>query len=205
MGSPLDDLRKISNQVEKKRSETAKELAVKNQTAKEELARVTREQRLERQREEALAGKRSEKLKFFLIIAGFSTAALLIFLLVYFMFFGGGDVAGNIQLVSDGFSEMPPNDPQYPEVTAFALKVVERDDHDESETPWYHALPASGRERFGNILRRKKSDAVFKPVQASKDEETGCFHVFLRSDIGTSLVINIVSGENGKLAVTRIY
>ena len=204
MGSPLDDLRNISRQVEKKRSETAKELAVKKQAAKKELARVTREKRVERELEEAHAVERSAKLKILALAGGFIIVAVLVFSIVYILFFSAGQQEKNVYLVSDGFSGISPASPQFQQVSAFVSSLISGMKQEDFDFPWYHAVPEKRRERCISIFR-EKIGAGLKIDHITMDNNTDCYHVYLKGPEDDSVVMNLIEDDSGNLEVTRIY
>ncbi len=207
MGSPLDELRKVSTQVEKKKEENIKHVRQHKQLERDFLSKSTVEHKLEMHQKSKLLGKRSQKIKLGILITVFSIFGFIMYFTIRYIVLGQSLSMGKVGLVSDGFKILDATEPDYSIISSFIKNFTNsyKKNPSEVKSQWYHGLPEGKKIRYQKVLNKmiKIPGMDFKRIKFNK--ETGWFQVWYEAEDKASLTFNLVYDENYELKIVKIY
>ena len=207
MGSPLDDLRKISSQVEKTQKDNAKNLHAHRQLERDLLSEDSLDKQNKRKLESSAVVKRGERFKLFAILFSFVIAASLIFFFIKFVILGGSISSEKVGLVSDGLDTLDATSEEYTESTIFINGFVDKYNKTPAKTkiPWYSGVPAGKKLRFTEVLDKKLnlSGMDFRRIRHNK--ESGVFQAWYEDGEDAALVFNLIENDNFEYEIVKIF
>ena len=206
MSSPLDDLRKVSNQVAKKKNENLHNIRKKQELERLALSKETLGKKQKRESQTEQMAEKSKKIKQWILSACLLLLGIVMFFSVRFFFFGTQLSDKDVVLLSDGLTVLDTDNPEYNNISAFIKKWLSAYKADPAKTkiPWYHGIPGGRTSKYEEILtERLQNNPTFDKVRYN--ESTGLFQAVFNCRDGGKITFNIVYDEDDDLKIVKIY
>ena len=206
MSSPLDDLRKISNQVAKKKNENLHNIRKKQELERIALSKDSLGKKEKRESQTEQMAKKSKQIKLWILIACLSILGVVMFFSVRSLFFGTQLSDKDVVLLSDGLTVLDTDNPEYNNISTFIKKWINayKVDSAKTEIPWYHGIPSGRTLKYEQVLTdRLQNNPTFDRVRYN--DATGLFQAVFSCQDGEEITFNIVYNEDDDLKIVKIY
>jgi len=205
MGSPLDDLRKVTNQVNRKKIESERNMQTIQKNERDKLSRKSFDQQQKRKEEAEEVAKRTKKIKNRVMLALASLVICILFFVSLYVHSTLTDSNGPVELISDN-SKIYDNGTNYTEIVSFTQGVTEQENSDKNLTTksqWYKGLSADKIAKFKDTIKRKTSTSDMTTKEVKYDEDKEVFEVHSESE-DSELIIRIICDENNNFKIIKV-
>ena len=206
MGSPLDDLRNISKQINAKKAETERNLKVAHQKERKNLSQKSFDQQQERKQAAHATAEKSKKIKITILSIFIAVLSVILLCIIRFVCFPKEPPAPPVTLLSDNFTALKHTEPDYKSIKTFTKEIISTVKNGEpiKDSKWYKGLTSGKRE----LYIQKLKDAVKLPgltfTGAEYNKDSGIFKALFKSGDDTSLTVKLVFDKNYKFHIVKI-
>jgi hypothetical protein len=206
MGSPLDDLRNMSNQINRKKAESEEKTKIMQKQEREQLSRKSLDQQQQRKELSKKTAKQAKKMKTGVVVTLASVIIFLLFFIIQYIYSSMTASSGPVTLLSDNFTPLSNSDERYPELFSFARKVIisAGEGSDIKADRWYKALSSKKQERFENTLKQKAAAPEMIIQDIKYNDKSEIFEVQGMGSDKTELTLDIIYDMNNKLKIVKV-
>lgn len=206
MGSPLDDLRNISKQINAKKIETEKNLEAMKREERNSLSEKSLYQQHKREHSSDALAKKSDKIKIIILTIVISITSIILCVIAYKVIFQKKNSTAHVILVSDNLTDIKPGTPTYIEIKEFLKDLINTVSKGKKikADKWYQALPPNKRKIYQKILEDAIKDNVLTFTWAKENKELGIFTVRYKSDKDIEVSLKLVYDKDYKLKIVKI-
>ena len=206
MGSPLDDLRNISKQINAKKAETEHNLKVAKQKERKDLSQKSLDKQQERQESAVVAAEKSKKIKIIILSVFITVLSVILLCIIRFVCFPKELPAPPVTLVSYNFTNLKQGEPDYKSIETFTEEITSavKKGTPIKASKWYSGLSAEKRELYSRKLKEDVKLPGLKFIGAAYNKKSGIFKALYKSDDETSLIMKLVYDKNYKFHVVKI-
>jgi hypothetical protein len=208
MSSPLDDLRKISNQVNRKKIESEKSMKHIQKKERDKLSQKSFDQQKKREEEAGEVAKKTKKIKNRIMMALASLIILSLFMVSIYVHSSLTDSGGPVELISDN-SNIYDDQSNYAKIIAFTENITTQTapltsaDKEIKLSRWYEGLSQDKIKTFKKTIQRKTSSEL-KTKEVKYDEEKEVFEVHSQAGDDTELVIRVICDEDDHFKIIKV-
>jgi len=206
MGSPLDDLRNISNQVNRKKVESERNIKTIQKKERETLSKKSLDHQHQRKELSKDALKQAKKMKTGVMAILISVVICILFFIIQYVYSSMNVSTGPVALMSDNFIILESGDERYPKLFSFTTKIIKAVNNASKikADQWYKGLPLQKIERFQKTLKKKISKSGMVIQKIRYNEENQIFEIQTESDNQEKLTLKIIYDTNNKLKIIKV-